>query len=648
MSSTIEIVPLTPSGYVESATINLTFYPKQHSGQEITRFETSPKAEQNSNVLQFQWKKPEGEISFKVDAQVMTTNSIVQIKKKIPFPIQSLPNEIIFYTNPSPTIDSDNPKIIRAASDIVEGEDDLYFAVFRLADWTKRNIKYNLSTLTAEISQKASWVLDNKQGVCDELTSLFIAMARSVGIPARFISGIAYTNSELFSESWGAHGWAEVYIPGYGWVPFDITYGEFGWINPTHLKFKESVDSDEPSTYYQWLGRNADLKAGELDIKTSLVRHSGSYNVPISLNARLLKKSVAIGSYNLIEAEIENPNPFYYATEVYVNEPKEIALIGDEIKGILLEPFEKRKVFWIIKVSDTLNKKYSYTFPVIVRTINNISSETSFVSSIKEEYFNIDEMEQRKSLFEEEKQKKYSANVMLQCSPTKQEFYEYQDAKIACEAKNNGNVFISGADICFENSCIKTDIGISQSKNFSFDVAKSNTGYKEIPVTLKNSIVSKSSFVNFTIKDAPKIEIKNIQYPENVSYNQNFTISFDVSRKSDSLPKSAVLKVTRNSIATEWGLGKFEYSARKFDLHLIGKDLNYGSNYFEIEVVYYDDNGKKYTENKSFSIGIWDVSILQRILLTMNTYQNKEWVTPSIIIGAIAFIVLILLLFRKK
>ena len=256
ISSSAEVVPLTPSGYIESATINMTFFPKQTDTQELLRFYTNPKAELEENQLKFTWKRPEGRIDYEVNVEVKTSNAMHEIRQKIGFPIQELPEDIIPYTKPSETIDSGNDAIIRLASELVKGEDDLYAAVFKIADWTKNNIEYNLSTLTAEVSQKASWVLENRQGVCDELTSLFIALLRAVGIPARFVSGLSYTNSDLFPEKWGPHGWAEVYFPGYGWVPFDVTYGEFGWIDPTHIKFKESVDSDGPSTYYSWVGRN--------------------------------------------------------------------------------------------------------------------------------------------------------------------------------------------------------------------------------------------------------------------------------------------------------------------------------------------------------------------------------------------------------
>ena len=344
-----DIVPLTPSGYVESAAINLTFFPRQADAQEVLKLNTVPKAEMTGKALRFEWENPEEKIEFKVNAEVKTLNVIPKIREKIRFPIEHLPEEVIDYAKPSETIDSGNDDIIRLASELVRGEDDLYAAVFRIADWTKNNIEYNLSTLTAEVSQKASWVLENRQGVCDELTSLFIALLRAVGIPARFVSGIAYTNSELFPENWGSHGWAEVYFPKYGWVPFDVTYGEFGWVDPTHIKFKDAIDSDEPSTYYQWLGRNADLKTKKLDIKTSLIESKGYAIAPLSIEALPFKEAIGFGSYNLLEATIENLNNFYYATELRLSKPKEVSIIGNQLKSILLLPNEKKKVFWILK-----------------------------------------------------------------------------------------------------------------------------------------------------------------------------------------------------------------------------------------------------------------------------------------------------------
>ena len=649
ISSSAEVVPLTPSGYIESATINMTFFPKQTDTQELLRFYTNPKAELEENQLKFTWKRPEGRIDYEVNVEVKTSNAMHEIRQKIGFPIQELPEDIIPYTKPSETIDSGNDAIIRLASELVKGEDDLYAAVFKIADWTKNNIEYNLSTLTAEVSQKASWVLENRQGVCDELTSLFIALLRAVGIPARFVSGLSYTNSDLFPEKWGPHGWAEVYFPGYGWVPFDVTYGEFGWIDPTHIKFKESVDSDEPSTYYSWVGRNADLKTRKLDIKGNTIEKTGYYRTALKIEASAFKGAVSFGSYNLIEAAIENPNDFYYATELQLSKPKEVKIIGNELKSILLLPNEKKKVFWALKLDDNLDKKYSYTFPLVVSTVNNISAETSFAASSREDYASFEEVGQAAKLLEEEKEKKYSSNVVLECTASKEEFYEYEEAEVFCNAKNTGNVFLEDVDVCFEDECQKISLGISQLKNVTFSIDESKIGSREIPVTLRNELVSKASYVNFKVNDIPKIEIGNLEFPLNVSYDGNFSVSFTLTKKSQSNPKDVEVVFAQNGITKKWSINELTEN-QKFVLSFEGKRLKYGKNDYKINVDYLDGLKKSYSANEEFSIELADANLLQRLLLLFNNFESVsiQTIMVMLVVGIVAFVAIVMWLFRKK
>ncbi len=618
ISSYAEVVPTSPNGYIESATVNMTFFPKKTDAQELLKFYTNPQAESTENSLKFTWKKPEGRIDFKLNTDVKTTNALTKIKQKIEFPIEELPKDVVVYTKPSETIDSSDEDIIRVASELVKGEDDLYAAVFKIADWTKNNVNYNLSTLGAEVTKKASWVLQNKQGVCSELTSLFVALSRAVGIPARVVSGMSYTNSPLFPENWGAHAWAEVYFPGYGWVPFDVTYGEYGWVDPTHIKFKDAVDTGEPSTYYNWLGRYADLKTRKLDIKTNLIDKAGNFKTSLNIEASPLKKAISFGSYNLLEATVKNPNDFYYATEIYLSKSKEVEIIGNELKSVLLLPGETKKIFWILKLNNNLNSRYSYTFPLIASTLNNISAETSFMSDTREIDVPFEEVEQAAKLLEEEKEKKYSGNVVLDCKVGKDEFYEYEDVKVYCDAKNTGNIFLNDLDACFENQCKKMSLGISQTKNVTFEINKSNIGLREIPVTLRNELVSKSSYINFKIDDAPKIEIENSEFPLNVSYNENFTVAFTLAKKSMSNPKNVEIIFAQNGFEKKWGIEELTEN-RKFVLDFIGNRLRYGKNDYKLKVNYFDGLGKQYNANKEFSIELSNVNLFQRLILWVNS-----------------------------
>ncbi|HZO46807.1 MAG TPA: transglutaminase family protein [Xanthobacteraceae bacterium] len=63
-----------------------------------------------------------------------------------------------------------------------------------------------------------------KRGVCQDLTHIFIAAARSIGIPARYISGHFHRNDGVIDQDAG-HAWAEGFVPNLGWVAFDPANG---------------------------------------------------------------------------------------------------------------------------------------------------------------------------------------------------------------------------------------------------------------------------------------------------------------------------------------------------------------------------------------------------------------------------------------
>jgi Transglutaminase-like superfamily len=67
------------------------------------------------------------------------------------------------------------------------------------------------------------YACDAKKGNCTDFHSLFIAMARSQGIPARFEIGFPIPADKHAGEIVGYHCWAEFFEPKHGWVPLDIS-----------------------------------------------------------------------------------------------------------------------------------------------------------------------------------------------------------------------------------------------------------------------------------------------------------------------------------------------------------------------------------------------------------------------------------------
>lgn len=72
-------------------------------------------------------------------------------------------------------------------------------------------------------AQPPEQTLATRKGACRDLTVLFMACCRSVGLASRFVSG--YHEGDKDSDRHHMHAWAEVYLPGGGWRGFDPTHG---------------------------------------------------------------------------------------------------------------------------------------------------------------------------------------------------------------------------------------------------------------------------------------------------------------------------------------------------------------------------------------------------------------------------------------
>ena len=63
-----------------------------------------------------------------------------------------------------------------------------------------------------------------KRGVCQDLTHVFLAAARYLDIPARYVGGYFHRADGIVQQDAG-HAWAEAYVPAIGWVAFDPANG---------------------------------------------------------------------------------------------------------------------------------------------------------------------------------------------------------------------------------------------------------------------------------------------------------------------------------------------------------------------------------------------------------------------------------------
>ncbi|MBI5391625.1 transglutaminase domain-containing protein, partial [Candidatus Woesearchaeota archaeon] len=356
-SSSFSLQPQGQNARADFVVANLTFFPREEPKVSITsiRYLSEPSigVVPSSDVLTFNWYQPKAtHFIYGVDALIEEKNVLLPIDQKISFPIQPVET---YYTQPSEYIDFDDA-IQQKAQELAVGEDDLYVVTFHVADWVAKNVKYDLTTLTAEVVQKSTWVFQNREGVCDELTNLFISMMRSLHVPARFVSGMAYTN---LGYKWVPHAWAEVYFPDKGWVPFDIAFGEFGWVDPGHVKLKVSLDSGEASVKYLWKTYNMNFNSSAVDLQTTLVETGTPLKPLIGLSLKPLVNRVGSGSYVPFEVDVQNTHSYYFPETIIVLKSNE--LNESNVKRVLLKPQSSQRLFWIMHVPENLDKNFLYT-----------------------------------------------------------------------------------------------------------------------------------------------------------------------------------------------------------------------------------------------------------------------------------------------
>lgn len=69
----------------------------------------------------------------------------------------------------------------------------------------------------------AEGVLAAGHGVCQDHAHVFIGAARSLGMPARYVSGYLMMDDRVEQEA--SHAWAEAFVEGIGWIGFDVSNG---------------------------------------------------------------------------------------------------------------------------------------------------------------------------------------------------------------------------------------------------------------------------------------------------------------------------------------------------------------------------------------------------------------------------------------
>lgn len=589
--------------------LNLDYYwlPLEDYRQSVVSSVVSPSGDFRDGGVFLTVDRP---VDFVFEAQVVTdTFSFpVKIKEKVLFPLKNLDSDLIDFTKETDLIDFDGD-IKALASKLAKGEDDLFVVVFKLADWVNSNIDYNLSTVTKDASLPSSWVLKNRRGVCDEMSNLFISMVRSLGIPARSVSGIAYTDSELFDENWGAHGWAEVYFPDYGWVPFDPTYNQLGFVDSTHIKLEEGLDSDKFNVKYSWRASGYDVVPGNQKISSVILNKGNQLKSNIGVSVEFFEEEVSFGSFNVVKAKVSNLEDYYVALGISLGSVENLKNIDELTKDILLKPGETREISWTVKLDGSFNEDYIYTFPIVIYTFSgfNVSSNFKasdsgiFVSSDVASAFSIDDAED------------IDSNILFSCALENDVVYVGDVLNIGCSVEFED---ASNIRVCLDGEC--KVVTANDYDDISFSKFFDEPGFFTFVVTAKKLSFSEQSFLTVNVLDDVDIKFSDVVFPSSVGFDDLVVFNFSLEKNSSSNPKNVNVSIFHDNFVESFFVKEL-LGKQSFIFNFPAKNLDAGENYLDVSVSFFDDAGKEINLSKSFRIDLIDLSFGQRILLWFNS-----------------------------
>jgi transglutaminase-like putative cysteine protease len=125
----------------------------------------------------------------------------------------------------SPLVQAHDPRIVATALRIADGSTSPTDVARRLNDWVHRSLRKEITPGIPSAVQ----VLDSMRGDCNEHTVLYVALARSLGLPARKAAGVVHLDGRFYY-----HAWPEVWLG--DWVAVDPTLGQFP-ADPSHIRF---------------------------------------------------------------------------------------------------------------------------------------------------------------------------------------------------------------------------------------------------------------------------------------------------------------------------------------------------------------------------------------------------------------------------
>jgi transglutaminase-like putative cysteine protease len=203
----------------------LRLTPRNHDGQYLTRWRidvsTDCRLDQHEDAFgnithAFTAEGPLGELTILVEGEVETRDTQGVMRGTV----ERFPPSLYLRETALTSPDADIAGFAAASRDAAGG--DVLKLLHGMLERLHDDMTYDTDPTHSATSAAEAFAL--KRGVCQDLTHVFIAASRSLGVPARYVGGY-FHREDGFCEQDAGHAWAEAFVPELGWVAFDSANG---------------------------------------------------------------------------------------------------------------------------------------------------------------------------------------------------------------------------------------------------------------------------------------------------------------------------------------------------------------------------------------------------------------------------------------
>lgn len=218
----------------------LRLTPRNHEGQYVVRWHIDVSAncrlqeheDAFGNIAHvFTADGPLSELKVQVEGEVETQETHGMIRGAV----ERFPPSLFLRETDLTRV---NPAMAAYATALkAEHADSVLSLMHALAVKLQGDIVFDTDPTQTTTTAAEAFVL--QRGVCQDLTHIFIAAARYLEVPARYVGGYLKRSDGVVGQEAG-HAWAEAFVPDLGWVAFDPTNG----ISATDAHVRVSVGLD--------------------------------------------------------------------------------------------------------------------------------------------------------------------------------------------------------------------------------------------------------------------------------------------------------------------------------------------------------------------------------------------------------------------